>query len=260
LHGQSDARTAQKFAFELIKRGVESWVDQPNPAGIEPDPQAKQAALAEGMASADKIVVFISATCQSSPDWVSQLTAAHALDKPLFGITRKGTYIQKPYAAKLANAPQTDYESLNFEAALPDIMAMLGLDNLAVNDLVSELDVEQWLPGLWSNKFYNPRNAMIGWSEFEFLAKKKEAQGIVRSEGENGEWFMMQVSGNWQLRHNRLVISGVARIAMFIQEATMPKQMGYTLVLNLLDISRDRIRGYSTIGDRVLWTRKSGAN
>jgi hypothetical protein len=252
-HAPSDNRTASKLALDLMKRAVNVWVDQPNPQGDPLEPAVRWQEISSGISRADAFVVLLSPTAVTSPDLLQQLDFALAQERRILCAMRQETLLTTALARKLAGAPQCDVSRAHYDAGLVELLGLLGLPDQIVNEIVSPLEVEEWLPGTWDVQFYNATNGVNGTATFGFEADRSAEghvtvyQGTVRID--------LNVRGNWQFMGDNFIVQGFSRLSMSIEEAILPQAMTYLLALKVVDLQPGVFHAESAVGDRVIFRK-----
>jgi hypothetical protein len=255
-HAPSDARTASKLALDLLKRGFEVWIDQPNPQGDPVDPEVRRKALAEGMSSAEVFLVMISPTALTSPDLFEQVDMALERKLRIVQVIRQEASFTSAVAKKFVDTEIHQLGRTNYDEGLHGLLRALGADpENIVRDIVSTLEVDLWLPGKWDVKFINPRTHVEGIADFIFKKDQVAEGNVTVVQGTTTIW--LRVIGTWEFIDDRFTIQGWSKMAMSIEEAPLPKHMTYVLSLRVTDLQRGLFKGESSIGDEVVFQKVS---
>lgn len=255
-HAPADARTASKLALDLLRRGVDVWIDQPVPEGYTLDGEKHAAAMREGIQNAELVIVMISPTAMANPDLAAQIDHAAALGKEMFVAFRQETDLYGRVEKALKDRRQFDFSRANYDSALVELLTALGVNpDVIVNDIVSSMEVDTWLPGTWDVSFTNERAGAEGSAEWIFKVDGA-ARGIVRSRSKDTN-VIMTVEGQWRFVDDRFTIDGVSRLHSDIPGVMMPQNLPYVLSLKVATLERGLIRASSTAGDDVTF-RKTG--
>ncbi len=255
-HAPSDARTASKLALDLLKRGFEVWIDQPNPQGDPVDPEVRRAAVIEGMDNAEAFLLMVSPTALTYPDLFEQVDMALERKLRIVQVFRQQAYFTTAMERKLKGTEVHHLGRTNYDEGLHDLLRALGADpDHIVRDIVSTLEVDLWLPGKWDVKFVNPKTHVEGIADFTFK-KDQVAEGMVTVVWDTTT-IWLQVVGSWEFIDDRFTIQGWSKMAMSIQEAPLPKHMTYVLSLHITDLQKDLFKGESSIGDQVVFQKVS---
>lgn len=254
-HAPSDSRTANKLALDLLKRGIDVWVDQPPPPGAEVDVQGRAQDIREAIGSADAFVLLLSPTAVIAPDVLQQIDQALGAGRPIIRALRQTTLLTKALRDKLESAVEIDMSRANYDVGLVELLHMLGYSEDVVNPILSLLEIDQWLPGLWQGEFLNVVSDVDGTAQYLF-----EAGGGMQGEISSmyqGVKVDMSVRGAWQFLSGNLVIQGISQIRMSIRDADLPQNLTYVLSLHIVDVQPGLIRAETGAGDRVI-LRKTG--
>ncbi|HRE49231.1 MAG TPA: toll/interleukin-1 receptor domain-containing protein [Aggregatilineales bacterium] len=252
-HAPGDNRSAHRLALDLMKRGLDVFVEAPDTTG-ELTPEQRREAMREGMHNADSIVVFVSPAALVSPEFREEVERVLASGKPLYCVSRQEVMLTKAFA-ELRKHPEFRIGLADYEDGVTGLLSVFGIDpTKIVKDILSEYDVDSWMPGKWFVKFYNPKHYMSGIAEYTFQPNR-DAEAEIQISDLTGLWVHMHMHGNWSFSGDRLSVAGESKMAMFIQESPLPRQMPYVLSLKILELTRERFQGVSTAGDRVLFYR-----
>jgi hypothetical protein len=254
-HAPSDSRTASKLALDLLKRGINVWVDQPPPPGVEVDVQGRAQDIHDAIGGADAFVLLLSPTAVIAPEVLSQIDQALGAGQRIIRALRQTTLLTKALREKLDSAAEIDMSRANYDAGLVELLHMLGYSEEVVNPILSTLEIDQWLPGLWQGEFLNVVSDVDGTAQYLF-----EADGGVQGEISSihqGVHVDMSVRGKWQFLSGSLVIQGISQIRMSIEDADLPQNMTYVLSLHIVEVQPGLIHADTGAGDRVI-LRKVG--
>ncbi len=255
-HAPSDARTAGKLALDLLKRGFEVWIDQPNPQGDPVDPESRRKAVIEAMDTAEAFLVMISPTAMTSPDLFEQLDMALERKLRIVQVVRQPALFTSAVGKKFKDTEVHELGRTNYEEGLHGLLRALGADpHNIVRDIVSTLEVDLWLPGKWDVKFSNPKTQVEGVADFIFK-KDQVAEANVTVEYRTVT-IWLRVVGTWEFINDRFTVQGWSKMAMSIQEAPLPRHMTYVLSLRVTDLQRGMFKGESDIGDQVVFQKVS---
>ena len=252
-HAPSDSRTASKLALDLLKRGIEVWVDQPPPPGAEVDVLGRAQDITEAIDAADAFVLLLSPTAIIAPDVLYQIDHALGAGQRIIRAQRQTTLLTKALREKLDSAAEIDMSRANYDAGLVELLHMLGYSEEVVNPILSTLEIDQWLPGLWQGEFLNVVSDVDGTAQYLF-----EADGGMQGEISSmhqGVRVDMSVQGTWQFLSGSLVIQGISQIRMSIADADLPQNLTYVLSMHIVDVQPGFIRADTGAGDRVVLRR-----
>ncbi|MCC7207140.1 MAG: toll/interleukin-1 receptor domain-containing protein [Anaerolineae bacterium] len=255
-HAPSDSHTASKLALDLLKRGIDVWVDQPPPPGVQVDMRRYAQDVRDAIGAADAFVLLLSPTAIIAPDVLGQIDHAIHTGQRIIRAQRQTTLLTKALRDKLDSAAEIDISRANYDAGLVELLNMLGFSETIVNPILSTLEIDQWLPGLWQGEFLNVVSDVDGTAEYLF-----EADGGMQGEISSlhqGVKVDMSVRGTWQFLSGNLVIQGISQIRMDIEDADLPQNMTYVLSLHIVDVQPGLIRADTGAGDRVI-LRKVGS-
>jgi len=253
-HAPCDSRTASKFALDLLKRGFDVWVDQPSPQGDLMDAEKRQRMIDEGITNSEIFVVVISPTALTSPELYEQVELAVEKGKPIVVALRQEAALLARIEKILKDKPTYDFSRTGYEVGLVDFLKSIGADPaLIVNDIISELEVDEWMPGYWEIKFVNPDAELSGTADFEF-GKDHSATGTVILPYKE-IITTLKVRGNWQFINDRFTIQGYSFISMNVEEAILPEVLTYVLSLNVKDLQRGYFEAVSAVGDKVTFQK-----
>jgi hypothetical protein len=255
-HAPSDARTASKLALDLLKRGFEVWIDQPNPQGDPVDPEVRHKALIDGLDNAEVFLLVISPTALTYPDLFEQVDMALERKLRIAQVIRQEAYFTTAMERKLKDTEVHHLGRNNYDEGLHGLLRALGADpENIVRDIVSTLEVDLWLPGKWDVKFVNPRTHVEGIADFTFKKDQVAEGNVTVVQGTTTIW--LRVIGSWEFIDDRFTVQGWSRMAMSIEEAPLPKHMTYVLSLRVTDLQRGMFKGESAIGDEVVFQKVS---
>lgn len=253
-HAPSDARTASKLALDLLKRGIEVWVDQPNPQGDMMDVGKHQLMIETGIRDADLFVVMISPTALSYPELYEQVELAVEQHKQIVVGIRQEAALLARIEKHLKGKPTYDFSRGGYEDGLVEFLKSIGADpHTIVNDIISELEVDEWMPGFWEIKFVNPSAHLSGTADFEF-GKDRSAIGTVILPNRD-VIVTLKVRGGWQFINDRFTIQGYSFISMNIEEAILPEVLTYVMSLKVTELRRGYFEAVSVVGDTITFQK-----
>jgi hypothetical protein len=186
---------------------------------------------------------------------LSQIDQALGAGQRIIRALRQTTLLTKALREKLDSAAEIDMSRANYDAGLVELLHMLGYSEEVVNPILSTLEIDQWLPGLWQGEFLNVVSDVDGTAQYLF-----EADGGVQGEISSihqGVHVDMSVRGKWQFLSGSLVIQGISQIRMSIEDADLPQNMTYVLSLHIVEVQPGLIHADTGAGDRVI-LRKVG--
>jgi TIR domain len=254
-HGPTDERAAGKIMLELLKRGVAAEIDQLDPTAVPESQEVRDATLNEQIAKSDVFVLVLSPAATTNPKLLAQLDVALANECRVISVVRPGLELMAAWEKRLVGKETIDLPRTDVTNTVNELLRLLGLDpDIITNDLISPMDVKEWLPGFWQCHFYNPITTVRGFGEFEFdAAQKTELE--VRTNDFQEIWISILVQGRWSMNGDRFNIQGVGRMAMQMDEAPLPRQIPYLLSLKVVRLERGLMYGFSGAGDRVIFRR-----
>lgn len=251
-YAHSDTRFANRLALDLLKRGFNVWIE-PDDAS-KTDPQRRRLDLMEGMASSDAFIVALSPTSQISPEWNAQLDYALERGKPMWIVQRQHTELMRDAALKLRGMRMIDMSLTRHEAGLAELLELLGGDPGIDTSRVFLQDAENWLPGVWDVLFENRGTKVEGNAKFTF-AQDGRTTGLVQTM-HGRTLIQLDVTGKWHMAGRRFTVQGQSAMSMSIEDAILPQNMTYMLVLTVVDLQPGEFRATSSIGDRVIFRKQ----
>jgi hypothetical protein len=260
-YAPSDANTANKLALDLMRRGLEVWIDQPPPPGYDIDPETRAANLREGMAASDFIVILLSPAAALSPAMAGHVEYAAALGKQLVVAYRAEADLLPRLEKVLKDAPAFQLGRAEYNEGLAAMLALFGVNPAhIVNDIVSLAEADEWLPGAWEAEFTNENDTTGAGGGSKWLLKADgKAEGIVRAPSLAGlDDVIMTVDGRWQVFENRFSIEGVSRLHSEQANVMLPQNLPYLVALQVTEVARDRFKATSQAGDQVVFRKVEG--
>ncbi len=248
----SDTRLANKIALDLLRRGLNVWIDQ-SAEGVSAE--TRRLDQVQGIIESDQFVLILSPTTITSEETFDQVRVALERNRPIIVAQRQETELLRAQAPLLEGAPIIDFSRARYDEALRELIAMVGGDpDLAPDEnIVDAEEASQWLPGEWRLRFENPRNGTYGEGQFLFEASGK-AIGLVLIQ-EDGLPMEMQILGQWWLMDNRFSVQGESKMKVPVEDAVLPERFTYSLALRIVEISRNQIKLSSSVGDQVIFNR-----
>lgn len=256
-HAPNDTRTANKLALDLMKRGIEVWIDIADTYNQETDAAERELESTDALHKADVVLVILSPAAMVNPDLMARVEMASQHQRPMYKLVRQEVALVEVFKEKLSDVPSFSIGRSDYEEGLAALLRSLGFDpDVIVNDIISPLEADEWLPGVWHVKFYNPSQRLSGSAEYEFGRDKSAEAEIQIREGEDF-WINMHMVGKWDLYGTKFVVQGESKMAMFIQDAPLPKNLPYVLSLEIVEFVRGRFKAFSTAGERIIFYRKT---
>lgn len=248
----ADTHLASKLALDLMRRGLNVWIDQ---SAEGTSPETRRLDQIQGIVESDHFVLVLSATTTTSAETFDQVRVAVERKRPIIVARRQQVHLLRDQEPLLASAPVLDFSRANYEQALRELIALVGGNPDVAPDerLVDPDEAKQWLPGEWRVAFHNTRNGMSGEGQFLFEPSGK-AIGLVVTE-EDGLPMELRILGQWWLMDNRLSVQGESKMFVPVEDADLPERFVYSLTLRVHDLTRDEIKASSAAGDQVILSR-----
>ncbi|PJF36867.1 MAG: hypothetical protein CUN49_03295 [Candidatus Thermofonsia Clade 1 bacterium] len=252
----ADTRLASKLALDLMRRGLNVWIDQ---SAEGTSAETRRLDQIQGIIESDQFVLILSATTTTSTETFDQVRMAVERKRPIIVAKRQEVYLLRDQEPLLAGAPVIDFSRARYDEALRELIALLGGDPDAAPDerLVDPEEASQWLPGEWRVTFHNTRNGASGEGQFLFEASGK-AIGLLVTE-QDGLPMEMRILGQWWLSDNRLSVQGESKIFVPVEDSDLPERFTYSMTLRVNDLTRDHIKASSSVGDQVIFSRLPNA-
>ncbi|MFQ3535303.1 MAG: toll/interleukin-1 receptor domain-containing protein [Aggregatilineales bacterium] len=248
----ADTHLASKLALDLMRRGLNVWIDQSAEGTNE---ETRRLDQIQGIVESDHFVLILSATTTTSTETFDQVRVAVERKRPIIVAKRQEVHLLRDQEPLLAGAPMLDFSRARYNEALRELIELLGGDPDVAPDerLVDPEEATQWLPGEWRVAFQNTRNGISGEGQFLFEPSGK-AIGLVVTE-EDGLPMELRILGQWWLMDNRLSVQGESKIFVPVEDADLPERLIYSLTLRVHDLTRDEIKASSAAGDQVVFSR-----
>ncbi|MCS6872360.1 MAG: toll/interleukin-1 receptor domain-containing protein [Anaerolineae bacterium] len=253
----ADSRLASKLALDLMRRGMNVWIDQ---AAEGTSAETRRLDQIQGIVESDHFVLILSATAVVDPETFDQVRVAVERKRPIIVARRQEVHLLRDQEPLLAGAPVIDFSRARYDEALRELIALLGGDPDTAPDerLVDPEEATQWLPGEWRVTFHNTRNGLSGEGQFLFEADGK-ATGIVVTE-QDGLPMEMRIFGKWWLTDDRLSVQGESKIFVPVEDSDLPERFTYSMTLKVLEMTRDQIKASSSAGDQAVFSRVTTQN
>jgi hypothetical protein len=253
----ADTHLASKLALDLMRRGLNVWIDQ-SAEGVSAE--TRRLDQIQGIVESDHFVLVLSPTTTTSTETFDQVRVAIERKRPIIVAQRQQTYLLRDQEPLLAGAPVLDFSRARYEQALRELIALVGGDPDVAPDenLVDPDEAAEWLPGEWRVTFHNARNGTSGEGQFLFEPNGK-AIGLVVTE-EDGMPVEMRILGQWWLMDNRLSVQGESKMFVPVEDSDLPERFTYSMTLRLLDLKRNEIKASSAVGDQVIFSRVTTRN